>query len=51
MKSSLDLLETEAKNFFATTSEEEREETRAFQSASLRTFARAEEVDHENHGA
>jgi hypothetical protein len=50
MQSSLDLLETEAKNLFAAVGEQEREEVRAFQSASLRALARAEETDHENHG-
>jgi hypothetical protein len=40
MESPFDLLETEAKNFFAAVGEKEREETRAFQSASFRTWAR-----------
>jgi hypothetical protein len=45
-----DSLENEAENFFADINEEEREETRAFLSASLRSFSRADETDHENHG-
>jgi hypothetical protein len=51
MRSSLDLLETEAKNSFVAAGEQEREESRAFQSASLRSLARAEETDCEYHGA
>jgi hypothetical protein len=50
MRPDFNLLETEAKNFFANTSEEEQEETRAFRSASLRSFPRADETDHENQG-
>ena len=51
MRSSLALLESEAKNFFAATGEQEREEALAFLLAALRTLARAEETDHQNHGA
>jgi hypothetical protein len=50
MHSSLDLLDAEAKNFFATKSEEDQEEARAFQSASLHSLARDEETDRGNHG-
>jgi hypothetical protein len=46
MHSSLDLLEAEAKNFFATKNEEEQEEASAFQSASLRSLARNKETNH-----
>jgi hypothetical protein len=49
MNSSRDLLEAEAKNFFANKREEEEEETRAFQSVSLHSLARNEE-GHKNHG-
>jgi hypothetical protein len=42
MQPSVDLLETEAKNFFATASHEELMETRAFESASLRAWAKVE---------
>jgi hypothetical protein len=49
MQPSLDL-DTEAKDFFATTSEKDREETRAFQSAWLRALARTKEKDYENYG-
>jgi hypothetical protein len=44
MQRSVDLLETEAKNFFATVSPEELMETRAFETASLRAWA---EVDND----
>jgi len=50
MQPDFELLETEAKNVFATTGEKEREETRAFQSASLRSLARAYETDRETYG-
>ncbi len=42
MQPSVDLLETEAKKFFATANHEELTETRAFESASLRAWARVE---------
>jgi hypothetical protein len=50
MQSSLDPLDAEARNFFTTSSEKEREETRAFQSALLRFLARDGETVRENHG-
>jgi hypothetical protein len=42
MQPSVDLLETEAKNFFVTVNHEELLETRAFEAASLRAWARVE---------
>jgi hypothetical protein len=43
MRPSVDPLEAEAKNFFITTNHEELMETSAFESASLRVWARAED--------
>jgi hypothetical protein len=50
MQLSFDLLETEAKNFFATTSHEELMETRAFESAALCAWARVEDDATWHHG-
>jgi hypothetical protein len=45
MQPDFNRLEIEARNFFATTGENELVETRAFQSASLRTWVRTEKTD------